>query len=1196
VHPSDAVAADFRHTSVTLDGGDAYTPMSELTSLRPEHLPPTLANMVERAAYEPFGVTENASLFRVRLIQILGDGRKSRIPVKGAPQEKEECTLFVFALSALVGDIWSMTVLLDDFRVLYAGSLNMPHIDLTIGPSGVMSPETRDALAEMSETVLEPLVMDYSVYSEWQRARLLGTSGADDLLSPISQAGATLTDQATRFSAFWSEVMSGTLPVLSLPNLVERPRMNETPAAEKDGAITLPSFASVPFVIPAALTKRLIALATSERTELNSLLISAFQLFLFRYTGQDDVLLGGQASCRANLETQNVVGPFSNTVLYRSNTSGNHIFRTYLQSTRQQIIGVRAHSDYPMTLLLQRLLSSQQITSSTALFPTLGSNSLFAASFDFEYPESSRFQDNLVYTVAAFASAVHGPSTHVGGLRLQPLELPCSNSLVTPFDAAPLAVRMSEVGGEMRGQLRYDARTYKEDLMRRMTSHWEQLLSNIVINPDVKVSDLNLLNSIERNLLLHDWNQTSTIHSPAQWQHNPSRARLIHQWFESQATLTPESCAIEYIDPVTTLSELWTYRQLNERANQLAHYLRYLGVQPDQPVPIVLDRSPKLVLSLLAVLKAGAAAMPLDPTVPSERIKFLVHQSEAVLVISETTHFIRLAGMYSRDRLKFNGVNKDLIAECRKKEEENQDEQKEDGAAQLSLNLSSHSVYLLNLDLEMHLIRSGNTQNLPSNIQPSATAYVLFTSGSTGVPKGCMLTHANLLNYITWFVAEYGIVPTDRAAHIANMAFDASMMETWPTLCRGGCIVQGANDDIKLVPSKLVTWMHAHRVTFTFLTTQLCHQFLEASYPADFTLRYLFTGGDRLQRGAREEAKFALVNVYGPTESTINVTVHTVPGGTVQPPPIGRPIANTQLYIVDAYMQPVPLGICGELMIGGLGVGRGYFNRPDLTAEKFIPNPFYHISPSSLLADDASKAGSKVSSSDHDPSLHSHSPLLYRTGDLVRYRSSGLLEFVGRQDQQVKIRGYRIEMAEIESAFLAHPIVSEICVVVTTQEKEKKLLAYVVTRDAKKKHHEQEKKAESDSTSNKIPSLLPPAIPYQEFKKFLREKIPSYMIPSALLYLEFMPLTNNGKVHRAILPVPDWNDEGVLRTLGQTSSDTYVPAVTPIEKLVVRIVRQLLNIPKQKRISLQGQFSCQTRLCVQIWFTTLTCCFIYSCR
>jgi amino acid adenylation domain-containing protein len=506
-----------------------------------------------------------------------------------------------------------------------------------------------------------------------------------------------------------------------------------------------------------------------------------------------------------------------------------------------------------------------------------------------------------------------------------------------------------------------------------------------------------------------------------------------------------------------------TYHELNVKSNQLAHYLRFVGVEPEDPVPIFLERSPAFIISLFAVLKAGGACMPLDPSYPKNRIEYMLQQSEARVVLTHSSLVYRLPDVAESD--------------------------------------SQHHRKFVCVDTDAGLIGRGATHNPALQTQSNSLAYVLYTSGSTGQPKGVMLSHKALVNYISWHIPYYEMTAADRHAHYSSLAFDASMAETWPSLAVGASLWQVCGDDIRLQPTKLMQWFTEHKVTMCFLTTQLCEALLATPYPSDLTLRILYTGGDKLHRGPTVGAKFTLVNIYGPTENTINTTMCKVPAGQMTPPPIGKPVPNTQIYVVDENMEPVPVGVYGELYLGGVQLAKGYFRRPDLTKERFVPNPF-----------------------SDDPTSR-----LYKTGDLVRYLTDGTVEFLGRKDGQVKIRGFRIELSEIEAAILECDEIGEATVICREDKPgDKKLVGYLVL---------------------KATQTL--AVP--ELKSRLRTRLPEFMVPAAFVFLDKIILTPNGKVDRNVLPPPQLDD---------VADRDYIAPRTPLETTVASLCAGVLGLDR----------------------------------
>jgi amino acid adenylation domain-containing protein len=467
-----------------------------------------------------------------------------------------------------------------------------------------------------------------------------------------------------------------------------------------------------------------------------------------------------------------------------------------------------------------------------------------------------------------------------------------------------------------------------------------------------------------------------------------------------------------------------SYAQLNTRANQLAHYLRTLGVGPEVLVGVCAERSLEMVVGLLGILKAGGAYLPLDPAHPEERLRFMVEQSQAHVLLAQR-------GLVGR--------------------------------------LPEHPRLVL-LDQDLAGCSDDNPQPWA---RPDNVAYVIYTSGSTGQPKGVELEHRGLTSLVSWHNQYYEVGQADRGAWLAAVSFDASVWELWPYLVAGASVAVGA-DEVRRGLAELPEWLTQQGVSICFLATPLVEALLSEPDLQLAGLRALLTGGDRLTVAPDPAvSNFRLFNNYGPTECTVVATAGEVNASSAsvgKPPAIGRPIGNTQVYVLDGYRQPVPIGVPGELYIGGDGLARGYLNRPDLTAERFVHNPF-------------------------GPGR------LYRTGDLVRWRADGQLEYLGRQDEQVKIRGYRVELGEIEGALRGQPGVKEAAVLaVKSGAWQKRLVAYVVAQPGAR--------VESDVLRGR-----------------LRHQLPEYMLPAAFVELDALPLTSSGKVDQRALPTPDWQEE-----------------------------------------------------------------------
>ena len=575
-----------------------------------------------------------------------------------------------------------------------------------------------------------------------------------------------------------------------------------------------------------------------------------------------------------------------------------------------------------------------------------------------------------------------------------------------------LTLNLIEGKTGIRGQLEYNTDLFDNATIARLVGHYETLLENIVANPEQRISDVQILTDRERKQMLVEWNDTSSGY-PCD--------RCVHQLFAAQVEQTPASVAVVFGD------HQLTYQALNSRANQLAHYLLRQGIGPDVLVGICVQRSLEMVVGLLGILKAGGAYVPLDPAYPAERLAFMLSDAQTPVLLTQ-------------QRL----VDK----------------------------LPVYAGEILCLDSDESAIARENEENPISGATPANLAYVIYTSGSTGQPKGVEIQHTGVVNLMAWHQQTYKVTPADRVTQLASLAFDASVWELWPHLTAGASI-HIPNEETRSSPPKLLEWLSAEAISLSFMPTPLAESVLEEQLPRSLVLRALLTGGDKLHRRPSKDLPFRLANHYGPTENTVVTTWAPVDPLTEAdaPPPIGRPICNTQVYILDHHLNPVPIGIPGELYISGDGLARGYLNRPELTVEKFLSSPF-----------------------SEDPTAR-----IYKTGDLARYLPNGNIEFLGRIDHQVKIRGFRIELGEVESVLARHPALGEAVVIAREDTPgDKRLVAYVVVS------HE-------------------PTPTFSELRSFLKEKLPDYMIPTALVFLDLLPLTPNGKVDRRALPAPDRN-------------------------------------------------------------------------
>ncbi|MBV8858951.1 MAG: amino acid adenylation domain-containing protein [Acidobacteria bacterium] len=644
---------------------------------------------------------------------------------------------------------------------------------------------------------------------------------------------------------------------------------------------------------------------------------------------------------------------------------------------------------------------------------TLGANDHQEAPFerlvDELQPERDLSHSPLFQVMFAMQNTPNSEQS-LSGLTLTPAR---SGLSAAKFD---LELSLEEKDGRIVGWLQYNTDLYDEATARRMARHFEALLASAAADPDERISRLEMISVEEREQVLRGWNATGRDY--------PSGRRL-HEWFEAQAALTPDRPALVFEN------ETLTYAELNRRANQLAHYLRGRGVGPESLVGVLTERSVEMVVALYAVLKAGGAYVPFDPDYPQDRLAFMLEDAAVKVLLTQK---------------------------------------------RLAASVPAHGAEVFCLDEEWDAVACHGVENPPRLTDAAGAAYMIYTSGSTGRPKGVVNTHRGICNRLVWMQEAYQLTAADRVMQKTPFSFDVSVWEFFWPLMYGACLVvarpRGHQDS-----AYLAELVRAERITTMHFVPSMLQAFVEEEglERKCATLRRVICSGEALPFELQERfharlPATGLHNLYGPTEAAVDVTFweceRDSPRRVV---PIGRPIANTQIYILDRETAPVPAGVAGELHIGGIGVARGYLNRPALTAEKFIPDPF------------SAEPGAR----------------LYRTGDLARHLADGEVEYLGRLDHQVKVRGFRIELGEIEAALARHPSVRE-AVVLAREDAPgmKRLVAYFV--------------AEPQSA----PTLA-------ELRAHLKELLPEYMIPTAFVTLERMPLSPNGKVDRKALPAPD---------------------------------------------------------------------------
>ena len=718
--------------------------------------------------------------------------------------------------------------------------------------------------------------------------------------------------------SYWKEQLGDNLPVLELPTTYPRPAVQTHRGARQSLAL------------PKTLSDSLQALSHQEGSTLFMTLLAAFQVLLHRYTGQEDITVGSPVSGRSRVETEGLIGFFVNTLVMRTDISGEPTFLDLLGRVREVALAAYDHWDLPFEKLVEELNPDRNLSHSP----------LFQVVFAFQNAPRSKLE--------------------LAGLTLTNLAV---DGGTAKFD---LSLGLSESPDGLTGSLEYNTDLFDHATITRMQGHFQTLLEGIVDNPDRRLSELPLLTAGERRQLLVEWNDTQADYP---------QDRCIHQLFEAQVERTPDAVALVFEE------EQLTYRELNDRANQLGHYLRTMGVGPEVLVGIYVERSLEMVVGLLGILKAGGAYVPLDPAFPKERLAFLLEDIQVSVLLTQQ---------------------------------------------RLLEYLPKHNAKTLGLDCDWEIIAQESKENPDSRATAKNLAYVIYTSGSEGSPKGVAQEHQQLLNYLNGILERLELPANASFATVSTIAADLGNTILFSSLCTGGCLHVISQERIS-DPYALVEYFKCHpidclKIVPSHLAALQAHPDPEGLMPHQL----LILGGEASRSDWVENLQAlaphcAILNHYGPTEATVGVLTYRVEADklSLERPtlPIGRPINNTQIYVLDPNLQPVPIGVPGELHIGGLNLARGYLNRPDLTAEKFIPNPF------------SSEPGSR----------------LYKTGDLARYLPDGNIEFLGRLDYQVKIRGFRIEPAEPESALKQHPDVREALVVAHEDTLgEKHLVGYVV--------------------------------------------------------------------------------------------------------------------------------------------------------
>jgi amino acid adenylation domain-containing protein len=803
-----------------------------------------------------------------------------------------------------------------------------------------------EAFSARRQSPLAELPIQYADYAVWQRQRLQG-------------------ERLEELVSFWRRQLEDAAVGLDLPT--DKPRLS---VQSHNGGWRL-------FDLPPSLTRDLRTFSQREGVTLVVTLLAAFKALLFRYTDQNDILVGTPAVNRARPEIESLIGMFLNTLVLRTKVEGAESFRSLVARVRETVLAAHDHQELPIEKLVEELQPDRD----------LSRNPLFQVMFNF---------------------MVSKPSMSLPGLVLNTEDV---YNRTSKFD---LELSLWDTGDQLGGRFEYCSDLFEAETITRLCANFQRLLSAAVASPDDPVAALPIVSAAERRQLVEGWNATATDFPTEPY---------LHQLFEVQAARRPDSIAL------TFEQESITYQELNRRANQLANYLHRLGVGSEARVGICLERGLDLVISIYAVLKAGGAYIPLDPESPKQRLAYQAEEAQAGVLITER---------------RWEQI------------------------------LPQSGARLICLDQQWDEIARSDDRNPNRGLLAENLAYVIYTSGSTGKPKGAMNTHRGILNRIQWMQQVYQLNQSDCVLQKTPYSFDVSVWEfLWPLMSGARLVVArpGGHRESRylaeLIEREQVTTLH-------FVPAMLSAFLEEEGLERCRSLRWVICSGEELGRSLQERywdrMSAQLENLYGPTEAAVDVTYWSCERGSERAVvPIGRPIANTQIYILDERLEPAPVGVRGEIYIGGTGLARGYVNRPELTAERFIAHP------------------------------HSVEPghRLYKTGDAGRYQADGAIEFLGRRDRQVKVRGFRIELGEIEAVLRRHGAIGDAAVVAREDSGGVRLVAYVVGRG-----------------SNDAPG---PA----ELREWLGNELPSYMTPSAFVALESLPLTSSGKLDRKALPEPE---------------------------------------------------------------------------
>ncbi|MCS0580724.1 amino acid adenylation domain-containing protein [Massilia pinisoli] len=849
----------------------------------------------------------------------------------------------------IAGDTWSLIVMMEELGVLY-----------------------RARLAGQAAQLPWPGSLPFEAYVDWQQ-RLLESPRGEGHWS------------------YWREQLTAP-PTLGLPT--DRPR---APVQRHAGA-------GQPFTLDAELTARVRALAREEGVTFYTVLLAAFYVMLYRYTGQDDLVVGSPRFGRPPEGFERTVGYFASPCALRVQVDGAASFGTFLRQVREVLVGAKEHQDFPFPLIVERLGLPRD--------PSRGP--VFQVAFTYQKAQLPHMQG-----VAAARMGVGGVRLDLSGLALEsyPLE-----QRTVKFD---LDLVVEEVDGCLRGVCWYDTDLWNHDSIAYLVGHYQALLQQAVRDPALAVNHVPMLTPPERAAMAA-WNATDADFPQA----------CAYRLFERHAASAPSAPALD-VDGGTL-----TYDALNRRANRLAHYLRRLGLRRGQVAGVSVERGrPELVVAVLAVMKAGGVYLPLDPDYPQDRLAYMLEDADVQFLLTHAAAVDRLPA----------------------------------GAARRVL-----------LDTDWDGSVQDADTNLPDSPGPHDLAYVIYTSGSTGRPKGVQLEHRGLTNMAHLKRGAFQVDPASRMLLFASSSFDASISEIFTTLAAGACLCLAPK--MALIPgSALVDTLRRHAVTVVTLPPSVLALLRPDDVPA---LKTVITAGEAcsLELARRWSGKVRMLNAYGPTEATVCTTM-AVLHPDLERVSIGGPISNMRVHVLDARLQPVPVGVPGELHIAGIGLARGYLGRPDLTAERFIPNPF-------------GAPGERM----------------YKSGDLVRHLPDGSLEFLGRLDHQVKIRGFRIELGEVDAILASHPDVRETLVLARDDGGVQSIVAYAIAHEGA-------------------------ALSAADLRAHAQGKLPDFMVPASVTMLDAWPTTPNGKIDRNALPAPGARRDGAAGQAPRNPLERQIAAI-----------------------------------------------------